>query len=190
MQNGTISNWNKDKGFGFIVPTSGGKAIFTHINDYSKSHHKPFKGLEVQYIIANDAKGRRCAVKVVPLKGHKKSNTPIKQKYSSMLLLLGFTSITIFLFINNLMPLSLIALYTAMSIITFVIYAKDKSAARTDAWRTPENTLHTLSLVGGWPGATLAQSFLRHKSKKLSFKVTHWVTIVANCGVVYWLITP
>jgi uncharacterized membrane protein YsdA (DUF1294 family)/cold shock CspA family protein len=190
MQYGTISNWNEDKGFGFIVSTSGGKAIFTHINDYSKSHSKPFKGLEVQYIIANDAKGRMCAVKVIPLKGHKKRGKPIRQKYSSMLLLLGFTSITIFLFINNLMPLSLIALYTAMSSITFIIYAKDKSAARTDTWRTPERTLHTLSLFGGWPGATLAQSFLRHKSNKRTFKVTHWVTIAANCGVVYWLITP
>ncbi|MDO7597892.1 MAG: cold shock and DUF1294 domain-containing protein [Pseudomonadota bacterium] len=190
MQYGTISNWNEDKGFGFIVSTSGGKAIFTHISDYSKSHRKPSKGLQVQYILANDAKGRICAVKVVPLNGHKKRSTPIRQTYSSMLLLLSFTSITIFFFNNNLMPITLIALYTAMSIITFIIYANDKSAARTDAWRTPERTLHTLSLFGGWPGATLAQSFLSHKSKKPSFKVTHWVTIVANCGVVYWLITP
>lgn len=190
MQYGTISNWNEEKGFGFIVSTSGGKAIFTHINDYSKNHHKPFKGLEVQYIIANDAKGRMCAVKVIPLKDHKKRSSTVRQKYSSMLLLLGFTSITILLVSNNLMPLSLIVLYALMSIISFIIYTKDKSAARTDAWRTPENTLHTLSLFGGWPGATLAQSFLRHKSKKLSFKVIHWLTIAANCSVVYWLITP
>ena len=190
MQYGTISNWNEDKGFGFIVPTSGGKAIFTHISNYSKSHRKPFKGLEVQYIIANDAKGRICAVKVIPLTGHKKRTTPIRQKYSSILLLLSFTSISILFFINNLMPLSLIAFYAAMSTITFIIYAKDKSAARSDAWRTPESTLHTLSLFGGWPGATIAQSFLRHKSKKLSFKVTHWITIVANCSIIYWLITP
>lgn len=190
MQYGTISNWNEDKGFGFIVPTSGGKAIFTHISNYSKSHRKPFKGLEVQYIIANDAKGRMCAVKVIPLTGHKKRTTPIRQKYRGILLLLSFTSISILFFINNLMPLSLIAFYAAMSTITFIIYAKDKSAARSDAWRTPESTLHTLSIFGGWPGATIAQSFLRHKSKKLSFKVTHWLTIVANCSIMYWLITP
>ena len=131
-----------------------------------------------------------CAIKVVPLKGHKKSNGPLRQKYVSILLLLSLTSITIILFNTNLIPHSLIALYAAMSIISFVMYAKDKSAAQSGAWRTPESTLHTLSLFGGWPGATIAQSFLRHKSNKTSFKVTHWVTIVINCGVVYWLIRP
>lgn len=168
MEDGTISNWNEEKGFGFITSKSGGKAIFTHISDYSKSHHKPFKGLDVQYIITNDAKGRMCAVKVVPLKGHKKSFSQARQKYSSTLLLLSFTSIIIFVFKSNLIPFSLIALYAAMSIITFIMYAKDKRAARSDAWRTPEITLHTLSLLGGWPGATIAQSFLRHKSNKNS----------------------
>jgi uncharacterized membrane protein YsdA (DUF1294 family)/cold shock CspA family protein len=190
MEKGTISNWNEEKGFGFIVSKSAGKAIFTHINDYSKSHHQPFKGLEVQYIIANDVKGRMCAVKVVPLKGHKKKSSQLRQKYSSMILLLSFISVIIFLFVGNLIPLSLVALYAAMSIISVVIYAKDKKAAQTDAWRTPESTLHTLSLLGGWPGATIAQSFLRHKTKKMSFKVTHWLTVVANCGALYWLVMP
>lgn len=188
MQNGIILNWNEEKGFGFIIPKSGKKAIFTHINDYSKRHHKPFKGLEVQYSIANDAKGRTCAVKVIPLSGHKKSSTHLKQKYLSMIVLLSFSSIIIFLFNKHLIPLSLISVYAVMSIITFIIYARDKSAAKSAAWRTPENTLHILSLLGGWPGANVAQSFLRHKSSKISFKATHWITVIANCGALYWLI--
>lgn len=190
MQHGTISNWNEDKGFGFIISTSGGKAVFTHIKNYSKSHHKPFIGLEVQYMIANDSKGRMCAIKVVPLTGHKKNRTSIRHKYTSIILLLSFTTITIFLFNTNLMPLSLLALYAAMSSVTYIIYAKDKSAAQTNAWRTSESTLHTLSLLGGWPGATIAQIFLRHKTNKVTFKVTHWLTIAANCGIMYWLVTP
>lgn len=32
--------------------------------------------------------------------------------------------------------------------------------------RTQESTLHGLSLLGGWPGALIAQQVLRHKSKK------------------------
>jgi len=50
------------------------------------------------------------------------------------------------------------------------IKAFSKSAARKGAWRTQESTLHLLSLVGGWPGALVAQQKLRHKSKKQSFR--------------------
>jgi len=50
--------------------------------------------------------------------------------------------------------------------------------------------LHTLSFLGGWPGAAIAQSFLRHKSKKASFRFTYWITVIANYGALYWLITP
>jgi len=52
MQIGTILNWNEEKGFGFITPKSGDKNIFAHINDYSRLHKHPFKGLEVQYILS------------------------------------------------------------------------------------------------------------------------------------------
>ena len=55
-------------------------------------------------------------------------------------------------------------LYGAMSLVTFLVYAMDKSAARRGAGRTSETTLHLLALVGGWPGALLAQQWLRHKS--------------------------
>lgn len=63
----------------------------------------------------------------------------------------------------------LLWLYLGMSVVTFGVYAVDKSAARNRRWRTPENTLHMLSLMGGWPGAMFAQQMLRHKSSKRSF---------------------
>ncbi|SDC14046.1 Uncharacterized membrane protein YsdA, DUF1294 family [Sanguibacter gelidistatuariae] len=70
--------------------------------------------------------------------------------------------------------------YAAMSLLTFVVYAKDKAAARGRRWRTPESTLHLLSLLGGWPGALLAQQVLRHKTIKVSFRAVFWCTVVAN----------
>ncbi len=78
-------------------------------------------------------------------------------------------------------PLLLIAAaYAGLSVITFVVYAIDKSAARRKGPRTPERTLHLLSLAGGWPGALLAQRWLRHKSAKASFRRVFWVTVVVN----------
>jgi uncharacterized membrane protein YsdA (DUF1294 family) len=46
--------------------------------------------------------------------------------------------------------------------------------------------LQFASLVGGWPGALLAQGLLRHKSKKASFQVAFWMTVVANVGLMAW----
>jgi uncharacterized membrane protein YsdA (DUF1294 family) len=45
-------------------------------------------------------------------------------------------------------------------------------------------------LIGGWPGALLAQRMLRHKSKKHSFQVTFWATVLANCSALAWLFSP
>ena len=88
------------------------------------------------------------------------------------------------------LPVLVLALYLAASLITFVVYAVDKSAARKGAWRTQESTLHLLSLAGGWPGALVAQQKLRHKSKKHSFRAVFWLTVLLNGGAFVWLLTP
>ena len=87
-------------------------------------------------------------------------------------------------------PLFILALYMGASLLTFIIYAVDKSAARRGAWRTRESTLHLLSLAGGWPGALVAQQKLRHKSLKRKFRVVFWITVLLNCGGFAWLFTP
>lgn len=80
--------------------------------------------------------------------------------------------------------------YVVVSVITFAAYAADKAAAQQRGWRTPESTLHLLALVGGWPGALLAQQRLRHKSSKPSFRSTFWVTVVLNVGALVFLASP
>ena len=87
-------------------------------------------------------------------------------------------------------PIIVLALYIGTSIIAFVVYAVDKSAARNNRWRTEEGTLHLLGLIGGWPGALAAQRFLRHKSKKKSFQSLFWITVLLNCAGFIWLLTP
>jgi hypothetical protein len=59
------------------------------------------------------------------------------------------------------------------------------------AWNThtSESTLHVLALVGGWPGALIAQNRLRHKSKKQPFRAVFWATVVMNCAAFIWLFT-
>jgi len=67
-----------------------------------------------------------------------------------------------------------------LNLLTFFIYGFDKNAAETGRWRTAENTLHLLSLIGGWPGAWLAQRLFRHKMRKASFMAGYWATVLAH----------
>ena len=80
--------------------------------------------------------------------------------------------------------------YLAASTFTFFLYLKDKSSARKGKWRTPEQTLHVYSFFCGWPGALLAQQWLRHKSQKRSFRTVFWITVILNLAVLIWLHTP
>lgn len=190
MQTGTITKWNDDKGFGFIKPRSGGKDIFIHITGYSKEHKKPVAGLMVNYFHSTDARGRKCAVDVRPVNGHKNNGRALRQK-SSALIICSIFFISLFLFSSlKLIPFVIVAVYFVMSVITFIMYAKDKNSAQNGNWRTPESTLQLLSLLGGWPGAAIAQSYLRHKSKKISFRFVYWITVIVNCFGLYWITTP
>ena len=82
----------------------------------------------------------------------------------------------------------LLFVYLGLSGFTFLAYAIDKHAARSARWRTRENTLHILELIGGWPGALLAQKILRHKTRKSRFLWTFRVCALANCLLVGWYI--
>ena len=72
------------------------------------------------------------------------------------------------------------ALYGAASIVAFAAYGIDKAAARRQANRISEQTLLLLGLVGGWPGALVAQQVFRHKTRKRSFRRAFWGTVGVN----------
>ncbi|ASM76102.1 hypothetical protein VITFI_CDS0323 [Vitreoscilla filiformis] len=51
--------------------------------------------------------------------------------------------------------------------------------------------MHAIALLSGWPGALIAQQFLRHKSVKAEFRQVFWATVVLNViafvGISIWL---
>jgi len=81
----------------------------------------------------------------------------------------------------------IVAFYALISVIAYITYAIDKKAAINNRRRVSERSLHLLGIVGGWPGAFLAQQRLRHKTQKTAFQVTFWLTVVVNLVCVGWL---
>lgn len=91
-----------------------------------------------------------------------------------------------------LLPLLLLwlaSVYGVASVVCFIVYAADKSAAAAGRRRIPERTLLLLGLACGWPGGLLAQRWLRHKTAKTSFQVAFWCSVAANVAAVWWLCT-
>ena len=72
------------------------------------------------------------------------------------------------------------AWYALLSGVTYLAYAHDKRRSRRRGRRVRESTLHTLELLGGWPGAYLAAFRLRHKSRKRSFRVKRAAVTLLN----------
>ena len=72
--------------------------------------------------------------------------------------------------------------------VTFLFYGLDKRAATRGGWRTSEARLHLFELLGGWPGALLAQRVFRHKTRKAEFQVVFYLAVVANLGALGWLL--
>jgi uncharacterized membrane protein YsdA (DUF1294 family)/cold shock CspA family protein len=187
---GRIATWKDERGFGFIAPDGGGKPVFVHVSSFKNRQRRP-KGDElVTYQIGVDSRGRLRAeaVAYVDERLHR-SGGPGRSSFPPLFAACFLFSVGAAVLFGWL-PLAVLVLYLAASVLTFVVYAMDKSAAVQHEWRTAESTLHLFSLLGGWPGAVAAQRLLRHKCSKESFQVAFWITVVLNCVAVGWLISP
>jgi uncharacterized membrane protein YsdA (DUF1294 family) len=73
-----------------------------------------------------------------------------------------------------------------MSAITFIAYGWDKHRAVRSTRRIPEHTLHLLELLGGWPGALLAQRHFHHKWRKTSYMLVFWAIVALHIAA--WIL--
>ena len=186
---GTLKTWNDDRGFGFLEPSQGGQEIFVHIKSFPSGTGRPSVGQVLTFEIETGPNGKKQARAVqYPVRGKRTPKAKLRVESQASWTLPRTLAIPAFLVIYafvvwrwGFFPLVLLA-YVGLSLLAFLVYAFDKSAAVSGRWRTAEKTLHVLSLAGGWPGALLAQQLLRHKSSKPSFVVAFWITVLLNVG--------
>lgn len=181
---GKVIKWQNDKGFGFIEPINGMPDLFFHENFLRNQSRRPVVGDEVSFEIATNPEGKQRAKRILfrgerdPWKWDK-----VFDVFYSSLSCVFLVGIAVLVFQKKIDPIVLI-LYLLLSLITFLLYWQDKIKAQNDEWRTPEKKLHFFSLIGGWPGALIAQRLLRHKSRKQSFRVVFYITVVLNISAI------
>ena len=182
---GLLKSWDDERGFGFLEPLQGGDDIFVHIKALRVRSIRPQAGQAMSFEIEVGPGGKRRAKNVEPIRPGRVSRRKPKESsfQRGVVTLFAIPLFVILYLVVGVLwqpPLFIAVVYVVASSITFLVYASDKSAARQNAWRTREATLHLLALAGGWPGALLAQQILHHKSIKSEFRMVFWATVILN----------
>ncbi|WP_286237847.1 DUF1294 domain-containing protein [Neptuniibacter halophilus] len=188
---GKIANWNDAKGYGFVEPHGGGTRSFVHIKAFRSSGRRPVDGDIIVYESVRGSDGRHTAKNIRYASDRLKTakSKPRTSNRPGLLFTALFCSALLISSLLGQIPGIILSIYFAASLIAFLAYALDKSAAQKGQWRTQESTLHLFSLLGGWPGAYLARQTLRHKSSKREFIFTFWITVILNLAGLSWLIS-
>ena len=194
---GRLKSWDDDHGFGFIEPTLGGQEIFVHVKAFARrGGGRPRVNELVSFEVELGPRGKKRARNVEPLKKAAAATSravrasPAQWGTVTLFAIPAFTLLYLVVAMLWKTPGWVAAAYAVASVVTFAAYALDKAAAAQAASRTPESSLHLLALMGGWPGALLAQQVLRHKSVKAEFRRVFWATVVLNVAGFALLCSP
>jgi len=178
-EKGTLVRWNNDKGYGFIRPHNKKEDIFFHVKSLPHNQRRPKINDVLMYEVGVDEKQQHYA-RSAKIKGIVWSRFTVI--WLGITLLFG---IYMYFVLQQKLPFHPLAIYAGMSLLTIRAYSRDKRAARLGTWRIPERRLHLLEMLGGWPGAFLAQLFYRHKSRKIKYQIVFWM-IVASHGILWY----
>ena len=77
---------------------------------------------------------------------------------------------------------------TLVSIISYCLYASDKSKAKRGQWRIPEKVLLGFSFFGGAIGGYLGMKIFRHKTKHWYFHAHNLLGIAWQVSLLAYLI--
>lgn len=192
---GMLKTWNDERGFGFLEPLQGGEDIFVHIKAFRVRSGRPQVGQAMSFEVEIGPQGKKRAKNVESISAMRISRRKPRESHvprgTSTLVAIPLFVI-LYLIVISLWqpPIFIAAVYVGVSLITYFVYRSDKSAAQQNTQRTPEIMLHLLALACGWPGALLAQQILRHKSRKLEFRIGFWATVILNTAAFVLLCSP
>jgi len=198
-RSGVIVDWNDERGFGFVTPTDGSRRVFAHISEFPRDAPRPSDGDELSFVVGADEEGRRQATGIEVIHSARRARADYEARtggerhrapisWLPIYIVPVFTILFVLIAVYWHLPLWVVLLYPLMSAATFGIYVLDKRAALEKGRRTRETTMQVAALLGGWPGAVLAQQILRHKNRKPSFQAAFWCLVALNISILVLIV--
>ena len=176
-QSGVLQRWDDERGFGFITDKKG-RDIFVHVSAFGRIRSRPKAGEKVLFRVEPDAAKGVRAVEVE--RCWRPAHLLLPEFLLPLLVVAVFYGAFWLFFSKNAFWFFLIIFLLLIAGLTFLMFGLDKRAALNERQRVPENTLHLLSLAGGWPGGLLARPLFRHKTRKQPFRTVFWLMVVVN----------
>lgn len=186
MQHGVLKQWKKDFGF---IQIENGERFFVHISTLKRGGiHQPRIGDTIYFTLGKDKQGRARAQTAARnpeqlekanarRAAHHHANAQPRFDWIDYVAF-SLLPVAVLLAAASPMRWPIFVAMAMLSVASYVLYAFDKNQAQKNAWRVPEATLHGLAVLGGWPGAVLAQLRLRHKTQKGTFRL-----VFAGCAL-------
>lgn len=181
--NGVLVKWNEDKGFGFVQMANSQQQTFAHIKEFENRRRKPKVGDEVTFKLQQQPDGKLRATGVAYVR-----ESVDWWMLPILIIAFGYIGGVGYASLVTDFPVEVSWAFALLSAVTYLLYALDKRAAQHKNQRTPEKVLHWLSVLGGWPGALIAQQQFRHKTRKTSFRVGFYFTVILNIAAVLYFI--
>lgn len=194
-----LTGWNDERGYGFIAPSDGSRRVFAHISEFRAGSPRPDDGDELSFLVGTGPDGRVQALDIETVHSARRARQEAEASrraerrrapidWPPIAVVGAFAVLFVLMTVYWPVPLWVIILYPAMSVATYALYLADKRAALERGWRTRETTLQIAALVGGWPGAVLAQQLLRHKNRKTAFQAVFWCLVALNIAILVLLV--
>lgn len=199
---GTVCYWRDDKGFGFLA-TASGERLFFHIRDFETApYRRPQQGDLLYFQQGQDKQHRPCALSlqlsapttalITPSTKTMSDQGPAiyQIQHQAWCFRYLFFAVLVLSLLAGSFAFTVPLFYLEASLFTYWLYQIDKKLACSGQQsRLPEESLQMFSLIGGWPGAWLAQKRLHHKVHKAPFQREFRFVIYGNSCFLLWLLS-
>lgn len=182
---GVVVNFDHEKSYGFIRPSSGGQDIFFHVSEFI-GKGRVRTGTRVEFEVEHSSRGYK-AKKVTPAAfALNVSDLGPRMKFAVIALAAIALGTASLIFGGRVDPL--VAYLVASNIVALGLCGYDKGIAGGTSTRIPEIVFFGVALIGGTAGLLVGMLLFRHKTQKASFQFGFAIVLLLQVAVIhrYW----
>lgn len=203
-KSGTVVRWQESRGFGLIRGSDAPTDVVFRGRDFEGT---PAQGLAVEYdeVVLGGRAVHALAIRVADAamaaaspQARRASAPPVatparppRKRRGATPVLLGIVAwfgLFVGATVAGRLAVPVLLALPIYNLFVFFLYWHNRHARSRGATHIPEDALHVLAALGGWPGAWLAQRLLRYQPATAWFDRAFWIAVGVNVvGVLAWL---